>query len=485
MYKNFACLTICLLLLMASGLFSSDYHFLPNGDYPVGTAPYSICSGDFDGDLDSDLAVANYLSSSISILLNNGDGTFATAVNYDVGGWPRDIIAGDFAGDLEIDLAVTSWSPNGFAILEGNGDGTFRDTVVYVPTGMDQPSGPYSICSGDFDNDSDNDIAIAYDLTDNVGIYLNQDNTSFSYFWKYATGDHPWDVISHDLDGDNFGDLIVLNYFEKTISVLIGQGNGSFDMPANYPSSGAGAQQIFLADMNGDNEMDLIGGIGGTYGGYDIYTGNGDGTFGAPFFTDSVGYTARVFVADLDKDTDFDLAFANIATDSIAIVMNEGGGMYSDPSVYYGGGDGSGAIFIYAVDLNGDMYNDLAVANGNLNSITILINDGSGGFPTDVADDRAAALPDKYMLTQNYPNPFNPSTVIEFDIPIQSRVKITVFNMVGQKVTELVNGNYSAGSHSITWDGVSSNGQRVSSGIYFYRIVAGDFIDSKKMILLK
>jgi hypothetical protein len=237
--------------------------------------------------------------------------------------------------------------------------------------------------------------------------------------------------------------------------------------------------------MDGNSEMDLIGGVGGTYGGYDIYTGNGDGTFGAPVFTDSVGYTARIFVADLDNDTDLDIAFANLATDSIAIVLNEGGGTYSDASVYYGGGDGSGAMFIYATDLNGDTYDDLAVANASLNSVTILLNNGSGGFSTDVEDDQAHASADQYALTQNHPNPFNPFTVIEFDIPRRSHVSVAIFNMLGQKVIDLANEEYSAGNHRIVWDGVSSNGQRVSTGIYFYKLVAGDFVNTKKMILLK
>ncbi len=105
---------------------------------------------------------------------------------------------------------------------------------------------------------------------------------------------------------------------------------------------------------------------------------------------------------------------------------------------------------------------------------------------TDVEEDNPVAnLPSVFRLAQNYPNPFNPATVIEFDLPRQSYISIAIFNLLGQKVIELADDEYPAGSHHITWDGISSSGQRVSTGIYFYRLTAEDFVDSKKMILLK
>ena len=107
------------------------------------------------------------------------------------------------------------------------------------------------------------------------------------------------------------------------------------------------------------------------------------------------------------------------------------------------------------------------------------------GVATDVEEIEYPALPDGYKLAQNYPNPFNPTTVIEFDLPRRSNVSITIFNLLGQQVAVLVNKEISAGSYRVSWDGILSSGQRASSGIYFYRLVADDFIDTKKMILLK
>ncbi len=105
---------------------------------------------------------------------------------------------------------------------------------------------------------------------------------------------------------------------------------------------------------------------------------------------------------------------------------------------------------------------------------------------SDVDEDNPVAnLPSVLGLAQNYPNPFNPATVIEFDLSRRSHVSIDIFNLLGQKVIELADDEYPAGNHHITWDGISSSGKRVSTGTYFYRLTAEDFIDSKKMILLK
>ena len=94
--------------------------------------------------------------------------------------------------------------------------------------------------------------------------------------------------------------------------------------------------------------------------------------------------------------------------------------------------------------------------------------------------EKVPVIPTEYSLTQNYPNPFNPVTSIDFGLPENSEVTITVYNVLGQVVTELVNGELDAGYHKVTWD--ASN---MASGVYFYRIAAGDFTATKRMVLMK
>ncbi|MBU8934907.1 MAG: FG-GAP repeat protein [candidate division Zixibacteria bacterium] len=91
-----------------------------------------------------------------------------------------------------------------------------------------------------------------------------------------------------------------------------------------------------------------------------------------------------------------------------------------------------------------------------------------------------SSLPTVYTLSQNYPNPFNPVTEITFTLPQASRVRLEVFNMLGQEVSTIYDGGLKAGVHSFTWDGSS-----VASGVYFYRLTAGNFVETKKMVLIK
>lgn len=97
----------------------------------------------------------------------------------------------------------------------------------------------------------------------------------------------------------------------------------------------------------------------------------------------------------------------------------------------------------------------------------------------------AGTLPTEFALNQNYPNPFNPDTQIGFALPVDADVDLSVFNILGQQVTTLALGRMPAGNHTVTWNGTNSDGTQVASGIYFYRISAGSFAETKKMMLLK
>jgi len=105
--------------------------------------------------------------------------------------------------------------------------------------------------------------------------------------------------------------------------------------------------------------------------------------------------------------------------------------------------------------------------------------------PTDVQEIVTEELPTTYSLSQNYPNPFNPSTVIEFTVPHRSHVELSVYNLLGQRVVILVDEPMSQGAYRTLWYGRDESGHYVATGIYFYRLLAGDFVATKKMVLLK
>ena len=100
--------------------------------------------------------------------------------------------------------------------------------------------------------------------------------------------------------------------------------------------------------------------------------------------------------------------------------------------------------------------------------------------PTDVQEESQTGAPDDFALHQNYPNPFNPSTTIKFSLPHSNYVSLKVFNMLGEVVATLVDEELNVGTYTTQW-----NASSVASGIYFYRLQAGEFAATKKLLLLK
>ena len=94
-------------------------------------------------------------------------------------------------------------------------------------------------------------------------------------------------------------------------------------------------------------------------------------------------------------------------------------------------------------------------------------------------------IPEEFSLKQNYPNPFNPKTAIQFSLPVDSHVELVIYDVNGKIVNEIINYNMVTGNYKVVWDGKNTGGAIVGSGIYFYRIKAGAFVASQKMIFLK
>ncbi len=106
-------------------------------------------------------------------------------------------------------------------------------------------------------------------------------------------------------------------------------------------------------------------------------------------------------------------------------------------------------------------------------------------FPEGVSNDDPGVTPVVSVLHQNYPNPFNPETTISFDMPKTANANLSIFNVKGQLVNTLVDGNLDFGKHSFVWNGKDASGKNVTSGIYFYRLTTGSHVETKKMMLMK
>jgi hypothetical protein len=122
----------------------------------------------------------------------------------------------------------------------------------------------------------------------------------------------------------------------------------------------------------------------------------------------------------------------------------------------------------------------------------VYIADADGGlliaqhtFAPVSIDNKNGAVPQSFHLDQNYPNPFNPVTTLRYDLPENSLVNITIYDMLGREVKTLINQTQNSGYKSLIWDATNDYGEPVSAGLYLYRIRAGDFRQTKKMVLLK
>ena len=105
-----------------------------------------------------------------------------------------------------------------------------------------------------------------------------------------------------------------------------------------------------------------------------------------------------------------------------------------------------------------------------------------GGTVTEIETEVEEFIPDKFSIAQNYPNPFNPETIIKYNLPEAAAVKIKIYDALGNEIAAILNETQFAGQHEIKFD---ANVYRLASGVYFYRIEAGDFNATRKMIYLK
>ena len=117
-------------------------------------------------------------------------------------------------------------------------------------------------------------------------------------------------------------------------------------------------------------------------------------------------------------------------------------------------------------------------------AIARAITDGTGYFALPLATLGGKALPERFALGPNYPNPFNPSTIIPYQLAASSVVRLEVFNLLGQRIATLVDGERPAGFHTAMWHGVDGAGRAVGAGVYIYRMTVGVESQTRRMVLL-
>lgn len=297
-------------------LGNGDGTFVVSGNFSAGDGPFSVTTNDFDGDGYSDLAVANDESNNVSILLGNGDGTFVCDSSYAVGTEPLSVASYDFDCDGDSDLAVANDGSDNMSVLLGNGDGTFASSVEY-----DAGNSPQAVTGGDLDGDGDIDLAVASEYSDGVQIYLGNGDGTFGSATGYPVGDHPQSVTCGDYDHDGDIDLAVANQLSNNVSILLGNGDGTYSDAVNY-NTGEEPRWIISNDFDGDGDSDLAVANIVNDNNVNILLGNGDGTFGPAESYNAGICPGSIAGSDFDGDGDMDLTVANVASDNVSILIN-------------------------------------------------------------------------------------------------------------------------------------------------------------------
>jgi hypothetical protein len=356
-------------------------------DYVVGQFPESVVVADFNGDGRPDIAVANFLqSNSVSVLLQNSDGTFQTAVNYSVGRGPISLQVGDFNGDGKLDLALINQNDNTLAVLLGNGDGTFQPEVL---TTFTQTLSSTALAVGDFNGDGKADVAVTLPLaqvgTYGVAVLLGNGNGTFQTPVTYAVNGSPVALAAADINKDGKLDIVAGG---NGISALLGNGNGTFQAAMNSATSLVlGPSPLLIADFNRDGNLDIASAT--TASGVTnltLFLGNGAGTFQSnvrPL------QAVPLAVGDLNSDGKPDL----IATGgplTIESLLNNGNETFTVKQFLT---VTSSQIVAALADLNGNQELDLVAAYSsnnaglpyaNVDLVSVFDGNGDGTFGPQV-----------------------------------------------------------------------------------------------------
>jgi tetratricopeptide (TPR) repeat protein len=247
-----------------------------------------------------DLLVTDPVANTVQVLLSNGDDTFkeATGSPITVGQEPSSIVLGDFNADGIQDFVVTNFKDNTFSLFLGNGDGTFKQATLSPFALPTTATGPIAMTSADFNSDGNLDLAIVNQTTNNVAILLGNGSASFSQAFSspFAVGQSPVAIASADLNGDSHPDLTVVNQTDNTVSVLLGNGDGTFTSALNSPlGTGQAPTSVAIADFNGDGVPDIAVTDPQTDS-VSVFLGLGQGLF-APAFELPVGTDPTAILA--------------------------------------------------------------------------------------------------------------------------------------------------------------------------------------------
>lgn len=428
---------------------------------------YGAYGGDLNRDGYLDITVVNERSNDARVFLADSLGNYSAFTVYPIpgGSRPSPNEGTDLNGDGIIDYAVGNSANDSVSVFIGDGLGGFLPVRNYHAANAVR-----GVAILDFDGDGKMDISTANRNGDNVSLFHgNGDGTFAQRVNIEANGTQETAIVAADANGDGILDLFVAALSSSEMIVLLGDGDGGFTF-SHKVSTGSGPWMIAVGDVNGDGNVDVVS-ANSNGNSASVIFGDGEGGL-LPATNYPVGnFPLAIDLGDLDGDGDLDMVVSSYGTGDWSVYENNGSGLFINRRILPASIAGSCAT-LYDHDNDGDL--DFTGIDEIADLIFIFDNQEVTSTGT------AAVIPTEYKLHQSYPNPFNPTAVITYEIPEAGNVSLIVYDVLGREVTTLVDGVKLAGEYSVTW-----KMEGLVTGVYFYRLKAGDFVDTKKLVLLR
>ncbi len=461
----------------------------------------SIAYGKFDNLMADGLAVADYENEQVLLFHNLPESrSFLQTGILNVGFKPTTLAFYNFDDDSYLDLIVGGDSAL-VKVYWGDGVGGFPESSEINTQGRTYhlvPE-PYQLY------DSLKVIFVAHPnaspyYSSFIGVVINLGDRQLCYDYQYYGSEidtipwGPWSIVVDDIGGDNLVDIAGLQpngrftswEFLNAYTVFPGACERNYFMRRGpyHQINGVGGNytyqnSIIMGDFDDDSDRDLIT-TGSSDNECNLLRNEGNFNFQPePMAVNNGRGFARL---DYDNDNDLDFVSVNWALEDngLTVFLNDGTGHFTPELNCFQSLATGIPRGVVASDFDLDGKTDLAIiATDEFGQDSLFVLYSTGNV-SGISEENFQQIPENFSLSQNYPNPFNPSTTIRFELPESDIVTLKIFNILGEEVSTLVNTELKAGKHEYQF-----NANNLSSGIYFYRIQAGSFTETKKMILIR